>query len=89
MAILKNMPPIKIDADLLNTWGKIWLGTAASGAKPKDKNCFDKKQGMDFSKIVIDPAIASSCAAMLGGVPIKEPSILHCPIDLLSERWSR
>lgn len=74
MASLNNMPPVKIDSTLLKKWGTVWLGTASSGAKPKEKNCFDKKQGTDFSKEVIDPAIAKALSEMLGGIPIKSPS---------------
>jgi hypothetical protein len=57
----------------LKQWGKVWLGTTSSGANPKTKNCFDKKQGMDFSKAVIDPAVADALSVMLGGIPIKDP----------------
>lgn len=79
MATLTNMPPVLLDQALLATWGIIWLGIAGSNTKTgnpttKEANCFDKKQGMDFGKAVIDPAFANAVATMLGGIPVQAPT---------------
>jgi hypothetical protein len=76
MAGLQPMPQITIDSNLLKDWGKKWLGTLDSNGNENGKkpNCFDKKQGMDFGKIVLDPAVASALATMLGGVTVRKPS---------------
>jgi hypothetical protein len=73
MASLKPMPPISFDTNGLKTWGTYWLGTIGSNDSIKSPNRFDKKQSMDFGKMVIDPAFAKGFAAMLGGIPIVEP----------------
>lgn len=75
MATLKQkMSPINIDRNKLTTWGSIWLGTKGSESKSKKTNCFDKKQGMDFSKEVLEPAVAKSLAEMLGNIQILPPT---------------
>ena len=75
MASLQAMPAIKIDPTLLKKWGNIWTGTTlSSGTTPKSPNCFDKKQGMDFTKEVIDFPVAKSISAMLGNIPIESSS---------------
>lgn len=73
MASLKDMPQVEIDSALLKRWGKIWLGTRGSGVTSKQRQCFDKKQGMDFGKEVIDPSIAKSLSVMLGDIDVKSP----------------
>jgi hypothetical protein len=73
MATLQPMPPVAIDTTMLSQWGSLWLGTNGSGGNRKKANCFDKKQSMDFGKIVLDPAVANSLAAMVGGVPVRPP----------------
>lgn len=74
MATLKqNMPSINIERNKLSKWGSIWLGTKSSTVKSKKTNCFDKKQGMDFGKEVLDPAVAQSFAEMLGNIPVLAP----------------
>lgn len=60
MAATQNMPDITFDTATLIRWGNIWKGTVGSSKKDgtpttKNPNCFDKKQGMDFTKEVIDP----------------------------------
>mgnify|MGYP001578963877 CR=1 FL=1 len=74
MASLQNMPKIVLDTALLTEWGVTWNGTQSSSSKPKKAKCFDKKQGMDFCKGVIDAVVAKSLATMLGNVPIETPS---------------
>lgn len=74
MATLKQaMPPIDIEQSKLKKWGSIWLGTKNSANKSKGSGCFDRKQGMDFGKEVIDPAVAKALAEMLGNIQILEP----------------
>ena len=74
MASLKQkMPAIDIDRNKLLKWGSIWLGTKSSTTKTKKTNCFDKKQGMDFGKEVLDPTVAQSFAEMLGNIPVLNP----------------
>jgi len=73
MATLKTMPPLKIDRNALAQWGALWLGKTGSNGTSKKPNCFDKKQSMDFGKVVLDPAVANSFAAMVGGVPVRQP----------------
>lgn len=81
MGILKDMPAIALDTDLLKYWGNIWLGVTGTPAKPKSKtdaavpknkiaNCFDKKQGMDFG-YVFDIAFANALSQMLGNTVAK------------------
>ncbi len=74
MSNLRPMPPIKIDAAHLSTWGRKWLGTSGSSGTRKSQFCFDKKQGMDFGKEVLDPAVAKALAKMLGKIPVTTPS---------------
>lgn len=69
--ILQIMPPVQFNLTFLNKWGQVWLGTKSSGKIAKASKCFDKKQGMDFVKEAIDPAIANALAQMLGNVPVK------------------
>lgn len=74
MATLKQiMPSVVIDHNKVLEWGSIWLGTKSSSAAPKSKNCFDKKQGMDFGKSAVDISVAKSLSEMLGGIPIENP----------------
>lgn len=74
MATLKQvMPPINIDSKKLSKYGVMWLGKKNSISKSKEANCFDKKQGMDFCKEVLDPAVAEALADMLGNIPILPP----------------
>lgn len=74
MATLKQtMSPINIEQSKFKNWGSIWLGTKSSTNKAKRANCFDRKQGMDFGKEVLDPAVAKALAEMLGNIQILEP----------------
>lgn len=74
MSSLKNsMPAIILDPSLLKTWGAKWLGTVNSSGGLKKTNRFDKKQSMDFGKMVLDPAIANSLAEMLGDIQVLPP----------------
>lgn len=73
MAALRDMPNILIDLENLLTWGRLWLSRTGSNDNTKEPCRFDKKQGMDFSKKVLDPSIAKAIATMLGEVPIVEP----------------
>jgi hypothetical protein len=73
MATLRPMPQVKISTTLLARWGRIWLGTKGSGGASKRPERFDKKQGMDFGKVVLDPAVADSLKVMLGNVPVVPP----------------
>lgn len=78
MAATKNMPDITFDTATLIRWGNIWKGTVGSSKKDgtpttKNPNCFDKKQGMDFTKEVIDPVVANALATMLGNIPVIHP----------------
>jgi len=57
---IRPMPPIPIDESDLRSFGKLWL----------NKNKFDKKQSMDFGKIVFDPKVGEALATMLGGIPV-------------------
>lgn len=74
MAALQPMPAITIDPAELVRYGALWLGTVGSNGRQKNANCFDKKQSMDFGKIVLDPAVANSLAAMVGAVPVMAPA---------------
>lgn len=79
MATLTSMPQVVIDPAKLLSWGGTWLGTVGSNdavGNPtvKKADCFDKKQGMDFGKAVIDPPFADALAVMLGGIPVKVPT---------------
>lgn len=78
MASMQNIPDIVFDADILKAWGAKWRSTVGSQKKDgtittKKPNCFDKKQGMDFTKEVIDPVVASALVTMLGNIPIVSP----------------
>lgn len=74
MSSLKSsMPAVTISTAQLLTWGQLWLGTNGSRGTSKRTNRFDRKQSMDFGKEVLDPAIASSLADMLGDIPISPP----------------
>lgn len=73
MATLQPMPPVRISTTRLAQWGAIWLGTKGSGGASKRPKRFDKKQGMDFGKVVLDPAVADSLKVMLGNVPVVPP----------------
>ena len=79
MAATQNMPKIKFDPVAIKQWGDIWLGTTGTidkkTGKPKTKaaNCFDKKQGMDFGKLAIDPVVAAALSKMLGDIPVVPP----------------
>jgi hypothetical protein len=53
MATLQPMPPVAINTTMLSQWGSLWLGTNGSRGNRKKANCFDKKQSMDFGKIVL------------------------------------
>jgi len=77
MATLQPMPPVKINPTDLAKWGTIWLSTDGSSGKHKEANRFDKKQSMDFGKIVLDPAVANALAVMVGGVPVRTPESNH------------
>ncbi len=78
LSVLRPMPPLRIDRQILMNWGKIWLGESKSPNKKGDnpgtkkRECFDKKQGMDFGR-VFDTAFANALAEMLGHVKIREP----------------
>lgn len=73
MAVLKPIPPLSLDRELLRVWGRIWLDTGGSRSGEKKPNCFDKKQGMDFGK-AIDPYVAKCIAGMLGDIPVVSPA---------------
>jgi hypothetical protein len=74
MATLKPfMPAIIFDNTLLSKYGSSWLGTKDSSGTTKKTLCFDKKQSMDFGKLVLDPAVAKALADMLGDIPIESP----------------
>lgn len=73
MPPLNSMPNIIIDPIQLARWGGVWSGTISSGLSPKSPDCFDKKQGMDFGKTLIDPIFASSISSMLGNIPVLPP----------------
>jgi hypothetical protein len=74
MSSLKDsMPEIIIDPSLLKTWGAKWLGAVSSSGASKRPNCFDRKQSMDFGKMVLDPAVANSLGEMLGDIEILPP----------------
>ena len=73
MGILKTgMRPVAIDPAALAPWGALWTGTVNSTGGAKNAECFDKKQGMDFGK-VLDRHVANSLAEMLGDIPIVTP----------------
>ncbi|MBI1902132.1 MAG: hypothetical protein HYS13_13610 [Planctomycetia bacterium] len=63
MALLEEMPRIKVDPEDLRSWGKKWLVNQA----------FSKKEGMDFGE-VFDKQVGTALAAMLGGVEVITPS---------------
>lgn len=71
------MPPLQVDAATLLEWGRVWRSdvptpTAAGNPRPKARNSFDRKQGMDFG-MVFDTAFANALADMLGGIPVVDP----------------
>lgn len=75
---IKSIPSISLNQDVLQRWGQVWRSTVGSPDEDgnptvKKADSFDKKQGMDFGKEVIDPAVASALATMLGGIPIVSP----------------
>lgn len=75
---IQNIPSISLNQEVLQRWGEVWRSTVGSPDEDgtptvKKADSFDKKQGMDFGKEVIDPAVASALAAMLGGIPIVPP----------------
>jgi|SRR3989344_4703592 len=74
MASLQQMPPIVIEKPKLLEWGKTWKGVLASGGGEKQDSRFDKKQAMDFGKMVVDPIVAKSISVMLGGIPVEKPT---------------
>jgi len=74
MATLKPMPAIELKNTDLASWGACWLGkTSSNEGKEKNEQCFDKKQGMDFSKTCIDPAVAKALSVMLGDIRVEKP----------------
>ncbi len=74
MSTLKDsMPEIKFDQDLLRNWGTKWLSEIGSADKKKQSNRFDRKQSMDFGKLVLDPAVSNALANMLGDIPVESP----------------
>ena len=78
MGTLRPMPEIRFDQDLVQEWGKTWLGAkgspnARTGASMLKKPFrFDKKQSMDFGQ-VFDAAFGTALAKMLGNIPIRKP----------------
>lgn len=73
MNSLQEMPPVVIEKAKLIEWGKIWKGTVSSNNNAKETSCFDKKQAMDFGKLMIDPPFAKAFSIMLGGIDIEKP----------------
>lgn len=78
MASMNNIPDITFDSAVFRSWGNIWKDTVGSpkdDGTPRSKkaNCFDKKQGMDFTKKIIDPVVAAALATMLGDIPVVPP----------------
>lgn len=78
MASMNNIPNITFDTAVFRAWGDVWKATVGSPKKDgtptiKKPNCFDKKQGMDFTKEVIDPVVAEALATMLGNIPVVPP----------------
>ena len=63
MASVQPIPDICFDTEKLKQYGALW----------RVSECFNKKQGMDFGKEVIDPIIAQALASMLGDIPVKSP----------------
>lgn len=57
------MPAIALPAVALATSGQLWL----------PKSAFSKKDGMDFGALM-DGAVGTALAQMLGGIPIARPS---------------
>lgn len=83
MAGLQRIPEIKFDVNTLKAWGKIWRTPKRKPSAAEKKradcpklfgDCFNKKQGMDFGKNVIDPTVAKALATMLGDIPIVAPA---------------
>lgn len=78
MASLQSIPDVVFDHTVLHNWGIIWRATDGSPKKDgtpttKKPDSFDKKQGMDFGKDVIDPVVANALAKMLGDIPVIPP----------------
>lgn len=82
MAGLQNILEIKFGPILLKQWGEIWRTPKRAPTKDERKkpncpplfgDCFNKKQGMDFGKKVIDPVVARALSVMLGDIPIRHP----------------
>ena len=78
MANMQSIPDIVFDTTALEHWGDKWKSTIGSqkkdGTETEKRTCFfDKKQGMDFTKEVIDPTVASALAIMLGNIPVVSP----------------
>lgn len=75
---IQSIPSINLDQEVLQHWGGIWRSTVGSpdddgNPTTKKANSFDKKQGMDFGKEVIDPAVAKALSVMLGNIPVVAP----------------
>jgi hypothetical protein len=63
MPALQSMPPVNLPAAEFQKFGAVWLQSGS----------FAKKQGMDFGNL-LDAAVGTSLAVMLGGVSIEVPS---------------
>lgn len=83
MASMQRIPEVVFDAELLKKWGATWRAPKRNPTKEEKKkpncpakigDCFNKKQGMDFGKEVIDPVVAKSLAIMLGDIPVVKPT---------------
>lgn len=83
MAAIKTIPDITFDVDELKRWGAIWRTPKRKPTADEKKkagcpalfgDCFDKKQGMDFGKLAIDPVVANALATLLGGIPAVAPT---------------
>ncbi len=83
MAGIQTIPDILFNQDELKAWGDTWRTPKRKPTSEEKKragcpelfgDCFNKKQGMDFGKEVIDPAVAKSLAVMLGNIPVIPPT---------------
>jgi len=63
MALLENMPPIRISHEALAPWAEKWAVNRA----------FSKKEGMDFGG-VFDAEVGTALATMLGNVEVITPN---------------
>jgi hypothetical protein len=63
MPPLQPMPPVNLPVSEFQEFGAVWLQNAS----------FTKKQGMDFGNL-LDSAVGTSLAVMLGGVSIEVPN---------------